>query len=318
MTNFPFAHALELTLPDWTRERLAAETAPRESLEARMQLTIEAARLNFERDSGGPFAAAVFEAESGRLVSLGVNRVVPHSCSSAHAEVMALSLAQQRLRTFDLSAPGLPEHQLVVNWRPCAMCFGAIPWSGVRSLVIAGGGPAIEELTGFDEGPNPSRLAGRTRAPRHPRDPRSARERGLEGIRGLRPERAPRLQRPPRLATPPMEARYQPTRVKAPHGAFNLELSWADGHHSTFPHEILRGYCPCAGCQGHSGTIKFQSGCNLELRNLEQVGNYALSFTWGDGHEAGIYTFRYLRALGDMLDAEGAEAVKALGELPRV
>ena len=101
----------------------------------------------------GPFAAAVFEERSGRLISLGVNRVVPESCSSAHAEVMALSLAQRRLGGFDLGAVGLPAHQLVVNWRPCAMCFGAIPWSGVRSLVIAGGGPAIERLTGFDEGP---------------------------------------------------------------------------------------------------------------------------------------------------------------------
>jgi len=114
-----------------------------------------------------------------------------------------------------------------------------------------------------------------------------------------------------------MDPRVKPTRVKAPHGAQTLEITWGDGHRSAFPHEILRGYCPCASCQGHSGTIKFQAGVNLDLRNLEQVGNYALSFAWGDGHEAGIYTFRYLRSLGDLLDAQGAEAVKALGELPR-
>jgi DUF971 family protein len=47
------------------------------------------------------------------------------------------------------------------------------------------------------------------------------------------------------------------------------------------------------------------------------VGNYALSFTWGDSHSSGIYSFRYLRTLGEMLMAQGAEAVKALGELPR-
>jgi DUF971 family protein len=115
-----------------------------------------------------------------------------------------------------------------------------------------------------------------------------------------------------------MEARFKPTRVKAPHGASTLEITWADGHHSAFPHELLRGYCPCASCQGHSGTIKFQAGHNLELRELEQVGNYALSFRWGDGHDAGIYTFRYLRSLGDLIDAQGADAVKELGELPRV
>ncbi len=115
-----------------------------------------------------------------------------------------------------------------------------------------------------------------------------------------------------------MDARTKPTHVKAPHGATTLEITWADGHRSALPHEILRGYCPCASCQGHSGTIKFQVGGNLEIRNLEQVGNYALSFAWGDGHEAGIYTFRYLRSLGDLLDAQGAEGVKALGELPRL
>ena len=153
MSTIPYAHAVELDLPEWTRELLATRPGEYASLEERMRLTLHAARRNFELDTGGPFAAAVFEEQSGRLVSLGVNRVVPLACSSAHAEVMALSLAQRRLQSFDLSAAHLPSHQLVVNWRPCAMCFGAIPWSGIRSLVIAGGGPAIEELTGFDEGP---------------------------------------------------------------------------------------------------------------------------------------------------------------------
>jgi tRNA(Arg) A34 adenosine deaminase TadA len=118
-----------------------------------MRLVIDCARWNFERDTGGPFAAAVFEQESGVLVALGVNRVVPSACSSAHAEIVALSLAQRARGSFDLGGAGLPGHQLVVNWRPCAMCFGAIPWSGVRSLVIAGSGPELDALTGFDEGP---------------------------------------------------------------------------------------------------------------------------------------------------------------------
>jgi tRNA(Arg) A34 adenosine deaminase TadA len=43
--------------------------------------------------------------------------------------------------------------QLVVNWRPCAMCYGALLWSGARSLLIAGDGPECEQFTGFDEGP---------------------------------------------------------------------------------------------------------------------------------------------------------------------
>ncbi len=112
-------------------------------------------------------------------------------------------------------------------------------------------------------------------------------------------------------------ARTRPVGVKAPHGSRTFEITWADGEKSTYPHEILRGFCPCAGCQGHSGSIKFQSGANLELREIEQVGNYALGLTWGDGHNSGIYSFRYLRTLGELVAAEGAEGLKARGELPR-
>ncbi len=76
-----------------------------------------------------------------------------------------------------------------------------------------------------------------------------------------------------------------------------MEITWADGHKSELPHDVLRGYCPCATCQGHGGTIRFVPGGNTEVREIEQVGNYALSFSWGDSHSTGIYTFKHLRAL---------------------
>jgi DUF971 family protein len=113
------------------------------------------------------------------------------------------------------------------------------------------------------------------------------------------------------------DPRFRPTSIKAPHGARSLEITWGDGQKVAYPHEILRGYCPCAGCQGHSGSIKFQPGGDLDLRNIEQVGNYAVAFTWGDTHNSGIYTFRFLRALADLLESKGADGLKALGELPR-
>ncbi len=120
-----------------------------------MRVVIAFARRNIEEATGGPFAAGVFERDSGRLVTIGVNRVVPLGMSSAHAEVVALSLAQKQLGTFDLGGSDQPTHQLVVNWRTCAMCYGAVIWSGVRELVIAGSDGALEEITGFDEGPLP-------------------------------------------------------------------------------------------------------------------------------------------------------------------
>jgi tRNA(Arg) A34 adenosine deaminase TadA len=70
--------------------------------------------------------------------------------SSLHAEVVAICLAQAGVGTWDL---GPRRFELAVNWRPCAMCYGATLWSGVTRLVAAGDGPELEELTGFDEGP---------------------------------------------------------------------------------------------------------------------------------------------------------------------
>jgi tRNA(Arg) A34 adenosine deaminase TadA len=142
-----------LDLPDWAVAELNASPTYFPTNDARMAVVIKFSRMNFQRKTGGPFAAGIFERDSGKLVVIGVNRVVPFHCSSAHAEVMAISLAQKLLGVYDLGAPGLPAYQIVVNWRPCAMCFGAVLWSGVRSLVIAGDGPELEEITGFDEGP---------------------------------------------------------------------------------------------------------------------------------------------------------------------
>ncbi|MFY0572215.1 nucleoside deaminase [Archangium lansingense] len=142
-----------LELPEWAAAELNLLPPVLPTLTERMAAVIRFSRLNFQSQTGGPFAAGVFERDTGRLVVIGVNRVMASGCSSAHAEIMALSLAQKRLGSYDLGGTGLPAHQLVVNWRPCAMCYGAVLWSGVRSLVIAGEGPELEQITGFDEGP---------------------------------------------------------------------------------------------------------------------------------------------------------------------
>jgi tRNA(Arg) A34 adenosine deaminase TadA len=145
-----------VSLPEWLPAELVELPATFTTPERRVGLVLDLARKNFEHDSGGPFAAAVFEEPAGTLVAVGVNRVVASACSSAHAEVVALSLAQAALGGFDLGGPGVAEHELVVSWRPCAMCFGAVLWSGVRSLLVAGTGPELAAITGFDEGPLPA------------------------------------------------------------------------------------------------------------------------------------------------------------------
>ena len=90
------------------------------------------------------------------------------------------------------------------------------------------------------------------------------------------------------------------TAVRSPRGARTTEIDFSDGHKGIYPHSILRGYCPCAGCQGHTGSIKFlvvEEGPALEVDVIEAVGNYALRFEWFDQHGSGIYSYAYLRAL---------------------
>lgn len=145
--------SVEIELPDWAIAENKALPDSISDLEERMRTVIRYSRLNFENETGGPFAAGIFEKKTGKVVTIGVNRVVPLNMSSAHAEIVAITLAQNILGTFDLGGPGMPEYQIVVNGRPCAMCFGSIPWSGIRSVVVGASGEQIEDLTGFDEGP---------------------------------------------------------------------------------------------------------------------------------------------------------------------
>ncbi len=95
------------------------------------------------------------------------------------------------------------------------------------------------------------------------------------------------------------DKRTQCKKITSPRGARVTEIEWGDGHKSTYPHEILRGYCPCASCQGHSGTISFVPtvGDALEIDQMQAVGNYAIQLDWWDGHNSGLYSYKYLRAL---------------------
>lgn len=118
----------------------------------RMRLAIRVARENVERGSGGPFGAAVFESESGRLVSVGMNSVVRLNNCTLHGEMFAFMMAQQRVGSFTLKSANLPAHELFTSCEPCAMCLGTTLWSGVQRVVY---GAAREDasLLNFEEGP---------------------------------------------------------------------------------------------------------------------------------------------------------------------
>lgn len=142
---------VHIEYPEWVNETVDWDRAYA-SDEDRMRLAIDVSRENVVRGTGGPFGAAVFEAESGRLVSLGMNCVVRLNNCTLHGEMMAFMMAQQRVRSFTLNSPELPAHDLFTSCEPCAMCLGATLWSGVRRLVY---GAAREDaaLLNFDEGP---------------------------------------------------------------------------------------------------------------------------------------------------------------------
>ena len=95
---------------------------------------------------------------------------------------------------------------------------------------------------------------------------------------------------------------HEPVEVRHQRSRRVLAIDWADGHKSEFPVDYLRSWCPCAGCQGHKPVALYLNLTNQTLAGIEQVGNYALNFRWGDGHDTGIWAFPRLR---DLCPCEG-------------
>ena len=144
---------VHLTLPAWVHESVNT-SVDYAGDEAKVALAIELSGLNVDLGTGGPFGAVVFDGND-RIVAVGVNRVVPHNCSVAHAEMMAYMTAQQRLQRFRLNEDG-GRFVLATSSQPCCQCFGATVWAGIDELLIGARAEDVEELTSFDEGPLPS------------------------------------------------------------------------------------------------------------------------------------------------------------------
>lgn len=103
-------------------------------------------------DGCGPFYAAVVDA-CGEIVAESANSVVPSGCSHNHAEMNAISLAEKRLGTWNLSGRGLT---LYTTAEPCMMCVGGILWCGIGRVVFGVDTESVERITGFDEGFKPN------------------------------------------------------------------------------------------------------------------------------------------------------------------
>jgi len=140
-----------IEIPTWIGDFVARSPKVFPAVEDRMRFVIALARENVERQSGGPFGAAVFDSK-GALVAAGINMVVTNNCSILHAEMVALAMAQKKLGRYDIGNGGTSPYELVASSEPCAMCFGAIPWSGVPRLVCGARDEDARRI-GFDEGP---------------------------------------------------------------------------------------------------------------------------------------------------------------------
>lgn len=147
--------SIRIDLPDWLTERLATSPERFPDLESAMALAIALASENVARGTGGPFGALVVANQGNRLLSAGVNLVVDSHCSMAHAEILALAAAQQQFGDDHLNRAVAGGCTLISSAEPCAMCLGAIPWSGIDRLVC-GARDADVRSVGFDEGEKPA------------------------------------------------------------------------------------------------------------------------------------------------------------------
>jgi DUF971 family protein len=92
----------------------------------------------------------------------------------------------------------------------------------------------------------------------------------------------------------------EPREIKQ-EGDSGLTITWGDERRCQYDAAALRRACPCAQCVNEwtgERTLKPETiSEHLAIRDISIVGRYALSFRWSDGHDTGIYSFRYLRDL---------------------
>lgn len=106
-----------------------------------------------------------------------------------------------------------------------------------------------------------------------------------------------------------------PVNVRLNEADGTLKIEWSDESANRFALSYLRGWCPCAACQGHfSLHKKFITGVSVELDNAAPVGSYGMRLEWKDGHTSGIYAFEYLQQLAAGPPDDGPTNEECLGE----
>jgi DUF971 family protein len=108
----------------------------------------------------------------------------------------------------------------------------------------------------------------------------------------------------------------QPTEIKLHQKSRLMELVFSDGSQFELSYELLRVYSPSAEVRGHGpGQEVLQVGKGeVDISNLEPVGNYAVQPTFSDGHSTGIYSWDYLFWLGTNRDTLWRQYLERLKE----
>jgi len=103
----------------------------------------------------------------------------------------------------------------------------------------------------------------------------------------------------------PHDGSATPKDLKVKIAEQRLLIEWKDGQRSEFPLGQLRRVCPCATCrtereQQASNPLRILKAdpTGVHVTNARLVGSYAIQFDWSDGHNTGIFDFRFLRSLG--------------------
>ncbi|MEJ2513779.1 MAG: DUF971 domain-containing protein [Gammaproteobacteria bacterium] len=108
-----------------------------------------------------------------------------------------------------------------------------------------------------------------------------------------------------------------PSEIKLHRKSRSLELVYPDGEAFRLPCEYLRVFSPSAEVQGHGPGqgVLLVGKEKANIKEIEPVGNYAVRLIFEDGHNSGIYSWDYLRYLGERQEENWANYLARLEEV---
>jgi len=108
----------------------------------------------------------------------------------------------------------------------------------------------------------------------------------------------------------------RPTEIKLHQKSRILEIAFDDGKRFSLPCEYLRVFSPSAEVRGHGpGQEVLQVGKrDVEIKEIEPVGNYAVKLAFSDGHDTGLYSWEYLHELGEKQESSWKSYLARLEE----